>query len=106
MFFTPFDCFSRKGALFLLFFKLQKSKKSVAFRGLFTPFDCFSRKGKIFSLFFKFQIGLSRCASCMLPFCFGSMAGGDLILTQTLMYQELFIYVDIFFYIIQFLMDA
>ena len=57
MFFTPFDC-SRKGTLVLLFFKFQKSKKRVPFRGkcmFFTPFDCFSRKGTFFLLFFKFQ---------------------------------------------------
>ena len=57
MFFTPFDCFSRKGALFLLFSHFNIKKKSVPFRGkcmVFNPFDGFSRTGTFF-LFFKFQ---------------------------------------------------
>ena len=51
MFFTPFDCFSRKGTLCLLFFKVQKNKKKCTLPRkcmFFTPFDCFSRKGKTF----------------------------------------------------------
>ena len=59
MFFTPFDCFSRKGTFFLLFsnFKIGKremypSEENVCF---FTPVDCSSRKGTLFLLFFKFQ---------------------------------------------------
>ena len=58
-FFTNFDCFPRKGTLFLLFFfwfiRFQKSKKSVPLRGkctFFTNFDCFPRKGTLFLLFF------------------------------------------------------
>ena len=54
MFFTPFDCFSRKGTLFLLFSTFQNNKKSVPFRGkcmVFNPFDGFSRKGTFFPIF-------------------------------------------------------
>ena len=50
-FFTPVDCSSRKGTLFLLFFKFQNNKKmypseeNVCF---FAPFECFSRKRTFF----------------------------------------------------------
>ena len=62
-FFTNFDCFPRKGTLFLLFlqfFRFQKCKKSAPLRGkctFLTNFDCFPRKGTLSLLFFTiFQI--------------------------------------------------
>ena len=57
MFFTPFDCFSRKGTLFLLFFTFQNIKKvypseeNVWFSILLTVFLVRVH----FFLFFKFQ---------------------------------------------------
>ena len=54
MFFTPFDCLSRKGTLFKK--KIKRVKKSVPFRGkcmCFTPFDCSSRKGTLFFNIFQ-----------------------------------------------------
>ena len=60
-FFTNFDCFPRKGTLFLLFFfyfsDFKKTKISVPLRGkctFFTNFDCFPRKGTLFYFFFQF----------------------------------------------------
>ena len=52
MCFTPFDCSSRKGTLFLIFFKFENNKKKVYPSEenvmFFTPFDCFPRKGALF----------------------------------------------------------
>ena len=56
MFLTHFDCFPRKGTLFLLFFRFQNSKKSVPLPGkcmFLTHFDCFPRKGTLFFTIFQ-----------------------------------------------------
>ena len=62
MFFTPFDCFSRKGTLFLLFVKFQNRKRMYPSEGnscFFTPVDCSYTvllvRVHFFLLFFKFQ---------------------------------------------------
>ena len=63
-FFTNFDCFPRKGKLFLLFFfyfsDFKRVKKVYPYEEnafFFTNFDCFPRKGTLFLLLFTiFQI--------------------------------------------------
>ena len=63
MFLTHFDCFPRKGTLFLLSFKFQNSKKSVPLPGkcmFLTHFDCFPRV-HFFLLFFRFQNSKKKC---------------------------------------------
>ena len=64
MFFTPFDCFPRKGALFLeLFFKFRytlpiPSEENVCFSLRLTVF--LVRVHFFFKLFFKFRYTLPR----------------------------------------------
>ena len=60
IFFTNFDCFPRKGTLFLLFFSdlsdFKRVKKVYPYEEnahFFTNFDCFPRKGTLFLLFFS-----------------------------------------------------
>ena len=59
-FFTNFDCFPRKGTLFLLFFyyfsDFKRVKKVYPYEEnvFFTNFDCFPRKGTFFYSFFLF----------------------------------------------------
>ena len=55
-FFTNFDCFPRKGTLFLLFSDFKRVKKVYPYEEnalFFTNFDCFPRKGTLFLLFFS-----------------------------------------------------
>ena len=62
-FFANFDCFPRKGTLFLLFFSYLSDFKSVKKvypyeenAPFFTNFDCFPRKGTlVFTLFYYFS---------------------------------------------------